>query len=194
MIKAVKTDKAIIVDILSKSFDQNKSINFVVKQDKKRVKRIKNLMEYSFNVCSAFGEVYLTDDKKGCVLLQLPHKKKTTLNSILWDAKLGFASIGIERALKVMGRESKVHSYHPKEPFCYLWFIGVAPDSQKSGIGSALIKEVIDKFEAQDMPIYLETSTLTNLPWYQKFGFEIFQEINFTYKLFMLRRIASRPR
>jgi len=188
MVKAINEDKWVIIEILTKSFDQNKSINFVVKQDKKRTQRIKTLMEYSFNVCSVFGEVYLTDDKKGCVLLQLPHQKKTTLKSILWDAKLGFASIGIERALKVLGRESKVHSHHPETAYCYLWFIGVDPEHQQSGRGSKLIREAIEKYDALGIPIYLETSTLTNLPWYQKFGFEIFHEIEFTYKLYMLRR------
>jgi len=26
----------------------------------------------------------------------------------------------------------------------------------------------------EKLPVYLETSTLTNVPWYQRFGFEIY--------------------
>lgn len=38
MIKAVYTDKALIVDILTKSFDTNQSVNYIVKQDENRLK------------------------------------------------------------------------------------------------------------------------------------------------------------
>ena len=34
MIKAAKSDKHLIVDILTKSFDDNKSVNYIIKQDK----------------------------------------------------------------------------------------------------------------------------------------------------------------
>ena len=41
MIQASYTDKSLVVDILSKSFDANKSINFIAKQDSKHWKELK---------------------------------------------------------------------------------------------------------------------------------------------------------
>ena|ERR1035437_9531458 len=82
MIRAEYNDKNRVVDILTTSFDDNKSVNYIIKHDKKRVKRIKKLMEYSFDMCYFFGDVFLTDDKKGCALILLPDKKKTNLKSI----------------------------------------------------------------------------------------------------------------
>jgi hypothetical protein len=187
MIQANPSHKRIVVNIISKSFDDNKSINWIIKQDKKREERIKALAEYSFDICIQFGAVYLSEDKNGCVLLLFPEKKKTNLRTILLDAKLAFNAIGIERALKILNRESKVKHFHPKEPFLYLWFIGVDPKHQGKGCGSRLLEEVIDKYKYQ---IYLETSTIRNLPWYQKFGFEIYNELNdFGYKFFMLKKV-----
>ena len=86
-----------------------------------------------------------------------------------------------------MARESKIKSFHPKYSFYYLWFIGVDPDEQNKGIGSQLLEEVIKEGKLQQRPTYLETSTLRNLPWYQKFGFQIFEELDFGYKLFCLK-------
>lgn len=63
MIRANYKDKELIVNILAHSFDQNKSVNYIVKQDNKRAQRMKKLMEYSFDVCHLFGDVYMTDDK-----------------------------------------------------------------------------------------------------------------------------------
>lgn len=43
--------KKLVVDILSKAFNENKSVNYVVIQDHKWEIRIGKLIEYSFNVC-----------------------------------------------------------------------------------------------------------------------------------------------
>jgi len=92
---------------------------------------------------------------------------------------------------KVLGRESKIKTFHPKEPFSYLWFIGVNPNFQNKGKGSQLLREIIEYSEKQKRPIYLETSVDRNLPWYQKHGFEIFQSLNLTYTLYMMRRVTG---
>jgi ribosomal protein S18 acetylase RimI-like enzyme len=70
----------------------------------------------------------------------------------------------------------------------YLWFIGVDPNEQHNGIGSALLNEVIREGTKKNRSIYLETSTLKNIPWYEKFGFKIYNELDLGYKLFFLRK------
>lgn len=188
MIKAYYADKTIVLDILSESFDLNKSVNYVAKQDKDRLKRIRNLMDYSFEMCYLFGDIYLSEDKTGCLLVLYPDKKKTTLKTILLDLKLAISCIGLSRIAKVLERESKIKVHHPKTPISYLWFIGVKSDAQKKGVGTKLLQEVIEESKLQYRDVYLETSTLTNIPWYEKFGFEIISELELTYKLFILKR------
>lgn len=188
MIKANYADKSIVIDILSESFDTNKSINYVAKQDEKRLERIRNLMDYSFELCYLFGDVYLSDDKNGCLLVLYPDKKKTNLKTILLDLKLAISCIGLGRIFKVLERETKIKKHHPKTPIYYLWFIGVKPSAQKQGIGSSLLQEAIKESKNQGKDIYLETSTLPNLPWYKKFGFNIMTELDLTYKLYILKR------
>jgi ribosomal protein S18 acetylase RimI-like enzyme len=191
MRRAEAGDKSLIVDILSNSFESNKSVNFVVKQGNRRRDRIRGLMAYSFDVCSAFGENWISDDGKGCALVLLPDRKKTTLSSILWDIQLAAGVIGLGRIGQVLGRESKIKAYHPKSPFAYLWFIGVSPSAQNKQTGSKLLRELISRYAKDGRPIYLETSVDRNLPWYQKNGFEIFNTIQLTYPLYLLRRQVS---
>lgn len=187
MKRAVKNQKSLIVEILSASFDDNKSVNFVVKQDKYRKERIRGLMEYSFKVCNAFGDVWISDDAQACALVLHPDRKRLTLSGILWDAKLALSVIGISRVGQVLNRESKIKSLHPNGQFSYLWFIGVSPEFQGKGKGGKLLEEIIHESEAQGRPIYLETSVDRNIPWYKKHGFEIFKTLEFTYTLHMLR-------
>ena len=188
MIKAEITDKPRVVEILSRSFKTNKSVNYVVKPDSKVNRRINRLMEYSFDMCNAFGEIWMDKGKNGCALILWSDQKRMVP---LWDAKLAFGSIGITRAFKVLKREAIIKQNHPKEPFCYLWFIGVDPKNQRDGIGSKLIKEVLKVCDKKNLSTYLETSTLTNIPWYKKNGFEIFEKIDLGYELFLLKRVKG---
>lgn len=188
MIKAKYNDKNLVVGILTKSFDTNQSVNYIVKQDAKRAQRVRALMDYSFEVCYLFGDVFLSDDKKACALITYPDKKKTNLKSILLDVKLIFFAVGLKNIKKTLARETLINKVQPKELKYYLWFIGVDPEYQNEGIGSVLLDEIIEDSEHKKRPIYLETSTLKNLPWYQKFGFQIYHELDLSYKLFFLKR------
>lgn len=188
MIRATSNDKELVAEILIRSFVDNKSINYIIKQDEKREQRLKHLMEYSFDICNLFGDVYLTDDKKGCALALKPEKKRATFNSILLDVKFIFSVLGFSGVQKAMKREAVIKKSHPEGLLYYLWFIGVEPTNQGNGIGSKLLNEIIQKGLSENRTICLETSTLKNIPWYEKHGFKIYQELDFGYKLYCMKR------
>ncbi len=188
MITANNTDKDLVIELLCSSFDENKSVNYVIKQDDKRKLRLRKLMVYSYNLCSMFGEIYLSDDRKGCALALFPENKKTNLETTLLDLGLVFSSIGISRALKVLRRDSRIKSFYPREPIYYLWFIGVHPDHQHQGVGSRLLEQLINKSSALKRPIYLETSMSENIEFYEKFGFRVYQKLDFGHTLYSMKR------
>lgn len=187
MIRAGKKEKSLIVDILAQSFDDNGSVNYVVRQGSNRQQRIRTLLDYSFNICHKFGDVWLSQNEHACALVLYPDKKRTTLFSILWDVNLVLSAVGITRARKILKREAKIKALHPKESFSYLWFIGVRRKMQNQGIGSQLLDDIIHESWVQRRDIYLETSVERNLPWYKKHGFSIYNTVALDYKLYMLR-------
>ncbi|MES3019500.1 MAG: GNAT family N-acetyltransferase [Bacteroidota bacterium] len=188
MKKAAYGDKSLVKNILAKSFDNNQSVNYIAQQDELREKRIAALMDYSFEICFNYGDVYLSDDNQACALVLYPDRKKTTFKSVLEDIKLLLNCIGLSNIGKAMKREAAIKKIQPNTPMYYLWFIGVDPESQGTGIGSRLMNEVIEDSRAQSRPIFLETSTERNLPWYKKFGFDIYSDLDLTYKLYFLKR------
>lgn len=189
MRKATYSDRSIILDILTRSFDDNKSVNYVVKQDHNRIGRIRKLMDYSFNVCCEFGEVWLSANQQACALILFPDKKCLSFHTLFWDLKLVLTVIGLDRASKVLKREALIKSNHPKGPIAHLWFLGVHPQHQGKGIGSAFMWKVIKECEEKKRPIHLKTSMEKNLPFYKKLGFEIFRSLQLTYTLYQLRRM-----
>ncbi len=179
-----------LLDVLAEAFTDNKSVNYAIKQDSKRVKRIHFLIQYALNICLEFGEVWQSDDRKGYALMLFPDQKRITFRSILWDIQLATLATGLTKVPKVLDREARIRSKHPATPFCHLWFLGVAEKSQGQGIGSALLTELIEHCQSLQRPIYLETSTLQNLPWYEKFGFQVYDQLDFGFSLYMLRKTS----
>ncbi|QEM03092.1 GNAT family N-acetyltransferase [Mucilaginibacter rubeus] len=188
MKKADNNDKQTIIDLLTAAFEDNQSVNYIVRNDDKRRERIAALMDYSFEMCSLFGEVWLSDDRKACALVLYPQAKKATLSAILLDVKLIIKAIGLGGIKKALDRESKIKAKQSKEPMTYLWFIGVEPSEQGKGIGSKLLQEVIKDAETRQLPVYLETSAVKNLPWYERHGFKIYEQLDLTYTLYFLKR------
>lgn len=195
MIKAGKIHKERIIELLADCFDTNKSVNWIVKQDSKRKERIRYLMDYSFETCIETGQIFLTDDQNGVIICSMSDDKIPFLEEVWLTARFVAQVTGIDGVAKAFRREQYVSSFHPKEyEFIYIWFIAVAKTAAGTGIGSAMMDEIIEKSNKERLPIYLETSTEKNLGFYQKQGFEIYhtaEEDIFGFKLYFLRRIPT---
>jgi ribosomal protein S18 acetylase RimI-like enzyme len=63
--------------------------------------------------------------------------------------------------------------YHPREPHWYLPFIGVDPFHQRKGYGAALMQHALIPCDRDHTLAYLESSNATNIPLYERHGFEL---------------------
>lgn len=160
----------------------------MVKQDGKRLQRIRYLMAYAFDVCMLYGDVFLSYDKKACALALLPDKKRFGLQQLWLDVQLLYKVIGLFNVGKAMKRERAITAHHPKGLRYYLWFIGVDTTEQHKGISSTLLTEIIAQAQSQNRVICLETSTAQNLPWYHKHGFTLYHQLDLGYILYFFKR------
>lgn len=193
MTRAVLQDKAAVVALLSRAFHDNKSVNYIIRQDSRRLLRIEALMEYAFALCLRYGAVIWSEQKDACALLLFPDRKKTSPPSVLLDLRLIIKSIGIQNIRKVLQREAYLKNQHPAEAFAYLWFVGVEPASQGRGTGTLLMQQVLEWCGQQGRPVYLETSNPRNLPFYQKLGFRLFHQTGrFGYPLYCFRHTGPK--
>ncbi|MBJ7366582.1 MAG: GNAT family N-acetyltransferase, partial [Thermoleophilia bacterium] len=70
-----------------------------------------------------------------------------------------------------------MQAVHPEEPHWYLAIIGSDPSVRGSGCGHALMRSRLDRCDAEHAPAYLESSNPDNIPYYNRFGFEVTGEI-----------------
>lgn len=80
-------------------------------------------------------------------------------------------SIESERLPEVFSIFEQMAHFHPTEPHWYLPMIGVTPDAQGGGIGSALMTRALDRCDDAGLPAYLESTNPRNTPFYEHFGF-----------------------
>ena len=90
----------------------------------------------------------------------------------------------LPQALLLFGREpprvlravAGSGSKHPSEPHYYLRFMGVVPERQGRGIGSALIRPALERCDREGVLAYLEATTARNAALYERHGFDTFEE------------------
>lgn len=195
MIKADKTHKEKVVEILSECFETNKSVNWIVKQDSKKKERIRDLMDYSFETCIDSGQIYLTEDLTGVIICTDSDDKLPILEEAYLTIQFVLKVTGIEGIGKALRREQYIKQFRPKdEEFIYIWFIGLKKEEQNKGVGSAMLQEIIDRSNQEQIPIYLETSSEKNLNFYKKHGFEVYHispEEMFGFELYFLKRLPQ---
>lgn len=78
-------------------------------------------------------------------------------------------------------------------PHWYVPAIGVDPDHQGGGLGSALMGTGIERADRGGTPIYLETETEDNVGFYEHLGFEVLDEMVATPIDVRLWLMARRP-
>ena len=71
------------------------------------------------------------------------------------------------------GRAAVRADHRPKPPHWFLRSLGVRPDAQASGAGSALVRPCLDRADDDGVGCYLTTASEPNVAWYSRFGFEV---------------------
>ena len=85
--------------------------------------------------------------------------------------------LGLSGALHALRDLNQMEKMHPQgTPHWYLGFIGVSPSEQGTGIGSALLRPVLEQCDAERIPAYVENSNEQNLGFYVKNGFKVVSE------------------
>jgi GNAT superfamily N-acetyltransferase len=64
-----------------------------------------------------------------------------------------------------------VGEHEPDEPLLYLSHVGVAPERQGEGLGTALMHDGLSVADRDGVPSWLETSKSENARYYEAFGF-----------------------
>lgn len=67
---------------------------------------------------------------------------------------------------------------HPRTPHWYLELLVVDPSVQRLGIGGLLQQAVLEEADRAGLPCHLETQNPANLPYYERYGYAVAEELS----------------
>src|SRR6476646_695042 len=101
-----KKEITIVNSILTDTFINNQSVNYLLKR-KKDKSLISKLMDYSLEKAKLYGHICLNENNNACCILLDPKrvKNQSAFRSLWLDIRLIFTVVGIKNLKKVSNKE-----------------------------------------------------------------------------------------
>lgn len=173
---ATEADAEPASQTLARAFFDDPLIGFLLKDAAIRTAKTPRLFKLMFQLGLPHGACDVTSGFEAVALWRPPGKWHIPFYQYITNgpAFLGVFGIG---GLGVIGIMDRIEKVHPKEPHYYLQAVGTDPAKQGKGYGSVVMRRQLAIADSQGMPAYLESSKASNIPIYQRLGFELTGEI-----------------
>jgi ribosomal protein S18 acetylase RimI-like enzyme len=178
--RADAEDVDALVEVLARAFDDDPVPVWLFRGERRRHKGLRRFFGIQLRRMSlAGGQVWTTDDRAGAAIWAPPGQGRSGWRDLVRLLPVLPCLAGLGRdAPEAVRLLSAVESARPKQKHWYLATLGTDPDRQRTGVGSALVRTVLDGVDREGLPAYLESSKHSNLAFYGRHGFEVTGEIH----------------
>ena len=173
---ALPEERHSVLEVIGRAFEDDPVTCHLFPKEHQRANRWARFSELAIKSMGESAHILTTDSVQGAAVWQLPSEARLGQFRHFSIALrfLMLAGFGAGRAMR-LGDLTSAH--RPNEPHYYLAVLGTDPQHQCKGVGGALIQPMLDRCDKERMPAYLESSKERNLPFYQKHGFEVIDEL-----------------
>jgi GNAT superfamily N-acetyltransferase len=185
-----------VAGAIARGFDDNELWVWLIPDGRKRLGLLTRRCTATIkHVFIPRGGAWATADLQGAALWTPPDRLKWTLREQLHEALALLPGLGFRGARRGRRIQALYYANHPTAPHYYLDTLSIDPAHQRRGYGSALLAPLLERADAERMPIYLETQRRDNIPFYARFGFEEIGEMSLpgSPTLWKMWRPATRP-
>ncbi|MEU1475768.1 GNAT family N-acetyltransferase [Streptomyces sp. NPDC001668] len=169
---ADESDRERVARLLDSAFQDDPVSGWIFPGEEERRTTHPRLMAAFVDLVLAEGRVDVTEDGAACALWLPVAADGSGEGDEDGFAELREALDPDNERIELIGRlTAEVHPAGRAHE--YLWMIGVAPERQGEGLGSALIGSVLDRCDREGVPAYLEASSARSRALYQRLGFEL---------------------
>jgi ribosomal protein S18 acetylase RimI-like enzyme len=166
---ATPEDLAVIVDTAARSLDAEAMLRWSFGEERFE-ERIRRHFTHYDGYNARRGWIRVAADGAGIAVWIPPDAREE-------HEAIGPAPQGGE--VEILGDNAERHTafwgwigeHEPAERLLYLSHIGVAPEHQGDGLGSALMRDGLAESDRRGVPTWLETSRVNNVAYYERFGF-----------------------
>jgi ribosomal protein S18 acetylase RimI-like enzyme len=172
-----RSDIAPLADTLAAAFEVDPFSRWLFGPDDLH-DRLRKSFEIQLRIISMpKKESFTTDDLAGAALWAPPGQWKLSSWQELRLAPSYLHALGPRRVAKAAPAARMIERAHPFEPHWHLAVLGVAPDRQRTGVGSALLRPMLERADADGVLAYLETARPENIAYYERHGFTVSKQL-----------------
>lgn len=170
VVRATPGEVAEIAALLTRAFVLDPVALDLFPPDRRRDARLKRFFALQLrHTYFPRGEVLTLEDRGAVALVIWPNAPRlSALHQLLALQQL---SLLRGRAAAAQSMARVIAASHPREAHAYLGTIATAPEYQRQGRGSRLIRSILTRSDALGLHCCLEASTLENVRFYERFGF-----------------------
>ena len=177
--KASPDDAPLLADALARAFQDDPGWSHLLPDASDRTRRLRLFFETELGgIALAHGLVWTTEEVVGAAVWAPPEGWRVPITATVRETPPMLRVFGRHLPLALRSR-LRMEGRHPRRPpHWYLAFMGVAPEWQGRGLGTALMSPALEALDAAGTPAYLESSTPRSRALYQRNGFEVTGEFN----------------
>jgi GNAT superfamily N-acetyltransferase len=166
-----------VVTAAARSFYEDPLFTWIFPEDARRLSQLeRGFGLFARRVWFPHGETYTTDRLIGGAFWMPPDTWHLGLlrQLLLLPAMTVIARGDLPRLLRTL---NAIEAKHPHDPHYYLPVVGILPEWQGRGFGSALMRPILERCDREGLPAYLEASSPRNRALYERHGFAVVEEM-----------------
>ncbi|HEV7937167.1 MAG TPA: GNAT family N-acetyltransferase [Solirubrobacteraceae bacterium] len=173
---AAVEDVARLKTVLAEAFYDDPVFSWLMPEDSKRHAHLRRYFGIDLgHFALPHGRVWTTDDLMGAALTLPPGKWRVPpRTTLLHGSAFG---VRLPRAARMGATMEWRHARELRGPHYYVRDIGVHPDMQGRGLGSALMRPTLDRCDREGMRAYIEASSERSAVLYERLGFRHVKEL-----------------
>ena len=166
--RATAEDVHRLRDVLAEAFCEDPVFGWLMPDETARRGRLRRYFAIELrHVTLPRGRVWTTDDLAGAALSLPPGPWRVPPRATLLQGTV--FGVHLLRAARL---GAAMERRHVREPHYYVRDIGVVPDAQGNGLGSALLRPTLERCDREGLPAYLEASSERSAALYERLGFK----------------------
>ena len=152
--------------VLAAAFREDPVQRWLIPEERRRRPRLERFfgLELALSTC----QVWTTPDFAGASIALPGEAWRVPFRRQLAHG-VGYARVFGHRLPLALALQTAMELRHMRGPHWYVLFVGVAPEGQGRGLGTALMQPTLDA----GLPVYLEASSERSRALYERLGFRV---------------------
>jgi GNAT superfamily N-acetyltransferase len=176
--KLAEADRLRAIEALARAFYDDPCSCWIFPDDGRRARQLeRGFAFFGRKYWFRGGASYATGSVAGAALWMAPDTWRMSPLAQLAMLPGMVRAVGARNMPRLLRFLTVADKKHPHDTHFYLPVIGVAPEWQGKGIGTALLQPVLEHCDREGIPAYLEASSPRNRACYERNGFVVKEEV-----------------